>query len=88
MKSKDYLDERNEIIRSLKREHYDEVHILGHSLGEADWSIFSALNAAKIICYYHDEKDYENKQQIILQNGWDIVLLPDCIVFKSDPVCF
>lgn len=87
MKSKDYLGERNDIIRSLTEEHYDEVHILGHSLGEADWSIFSALNADKIICYYHDKKDYENKKRIILRNGWDIVLLSDCTVFESDPVC-
>lgn len=87
MKSKDYLDERNEIISSLAEEHYEEVHILGHSLGEADWSIFSALSADKIACYYHDEKDYENKRKIIFRNGWDIVLLPDCMVFENDPAC-
>lgn len=82
-RSKDYLNERNEIIGSLSEEYYDEVHILGHSLGEADWSVFSSLRANKILCYYHDQKDWENKRTIILQNGWDINLLSDSLVFSK-----
>lgn len=85
MRSKESLVRRQEIVSSLRKEYYDEVHIIGHSLGEADWSVFSAIKANKIICYFHDEDDKKQKQSSIEQNGWDITLQPDTMVFSTEP---
>lgn len=81
MKSKDFLDFRQTIINSLSNEEFDEVHIIGHSLGQADWSIFNSLNSKKTICYFHDKDDYKRKTIYIKHNGWDIILRPDTEIF-------
>lgn len=80
-KSKEFMEQRIEITENLKAQFFDEVHIIGHSLGEADWSIFNSIMAKKIICYYHDHKDYSTKKQIINKNGWKILLEPDNTLF-------
>ena len=83
MRSKDCLPERTEFIQNLSTESYDEVYIIGHSLGEADWSVFDALGKCNnIICYYHDEKDYSEKKLIIQKKGWNIKLISDANIFS------
>ena len=77
MKSKDFLETRKAIIESLSIEEFDEVHIIGHSLGEVDWNVFDIIKAKKIICYYHDEEDYKKKKTYIKQKGWNMTLKPD-----------
>lgn len=81
MKSKEHLDLRKAIIDSLSQEIYDEVHIIGHSLGQADWSVFNAIKAKKIICYYHDEADYTRKLEYIKKNEWEMALHADVQIF-------
>lgn len=85
LRSKELLSKRQEIVSVLGGECYDEVHILGHSLGEADWNVISAIRAKKIICYYHDEDDKKRKQNSIARNGWNMALQPDTLVFSKEP---
>ena len=54
-KNKETLSSRQRIKDKLKKEKYDSVFILGHSLGEADMSVFKQINSeAKIYCYYYE----------------------------------
>ena len=76
-KSKDSLLCRQKTIETLKKAHYDEVIIIGHSLSEVDESVFYALNKdAKFICYYHDDEDLRIKQKAIQKFEWHCDLLP------------
>ncbi len=77
IKSKDFLESRQKIIRELSRESFYEVHIIGHSLGKNDWSIFNAIDSKNIFCYYHDKKDLERKSLYICENKWNIILKSD-----------
>ena len=44
------------MIATLGEEHYDRVYIIGHSLGEADYSVFDAINKdAEVVCFYYSE---------------------------------
>lgn len=83
MKSKEFLDYRKTIIETLSNEEFHEVHIIGHSLGQADWSVFNAIKSKKIICYYHDNSDYERKKEYIRNNGWNMFLIPDVKIFSE-----
>lgn len=82
MKSKDFIPYRERIIQSIASEEYDEVYIVGHSLGPADWRVINAVHASTIVCYYHSEKDRATKEKNILKNGWNISLIPDTEIFK------
>lgn len=63
-KNKETLSSRQNIKNKLKNKEYDTVFILGHSLGEADMSVFQHINRdAKIYCYYHENMgDYYFQQ--------------------------
>lgn len=81
MKSKDFLEFRKSIIESLSKETFDEVYMIGHSLGKADWGVLNAIKAKKVLCFYHDEEDYHRKLGHIKSNGWRITLKPDTEIF-------
>lgn len=81
-KSKDFLEFRQKIISELSRENFDEVHIIGHSLGKADWSVINAINSKTIFCYYHDKNDFERKKLHICENKWNIDLKSDKEIFE------
>jgi len=81
-KSKDFLEFRQKIISELSRENFDEVHIIGHSLGKADWSVINAINSKTIFCYYHDKNDFERKKLHICKNKWNIDLKSDKEIFE------
>ena len=81
MKCKDSLDYRKSVIESLSKETFDEVYIVGHSLGQADWSVLNAIKAKTIVCFFHDEEDCNRKLDHIENNGWNITLKPDTQVF-------
>ena len=83
IKSKDFLEFRQKIIRELSRENYDEVHIIGHSLGKADWRVINAVNSKEIFCYYHDIKDFNRKRSFICENKWNIKLISDKEIFEK-----
>jgi len=83
LRSKEFLNQRQAIIKSLSEETYDEIHIIGHSLGEADWSVLNSLHGTKIICYYHDEDDRTAKAFCINKNNWHFLLEPDCLLFSN-----
>lgn len=74
-KSKNGLPYRQEVIKKLKNEHYDEVIILGHSLSEVDKIVFESINKdAQFVCYYYDEEDYTSKQKTVNQFRWQCEL--------------
>lgn len=82
-RSKDYLEERQNILDELEIEKYDEIHIIGHSLGEADWKVFDVLDKCiPSICYYYDEVDRLEKEKIINRKKWGFSLSPDTNLFK------
>lgn len=81
MKSKDFLELRMSIIESLSKETFDEVYIIGHSLGHADWGVLNTIKAKKIVCFFHDKEDYNRKLSHIKSNGWRITLRPDAEIF-------
>lgn len=75
-KSKDGLPLRQEVIKKLKREHYDEVIILGHSLSDVDKLVLDAINKdAKFVCYYYDKPDYDRKRTEIEKLKWSCELI-------------
>ena len=82
-KSKDFLKFRKKIIDELLNETFDEVHIIGHSLGKADWSVINAINSKNIFCYYHDKNDFDRKRAHICENKWNIKLKSDKEIFKT-----
>lgn len=81
MKSKDFLELRKSIIEDLSKETFDEVYIIGHSLGQADWGVLNAIKAKKTVCFFHSEEDYNRKLRYIEKNGWNITLKPDTEIF-------
>lgn len=75
-KSKDSLPLRQEVIQKLKREHYDEVIIIGHSLSDVDKLVLDAINKdAKFVCYYYDKPDYDRKLKEIKKLKWQCKLI-------------
>lgn len=80
-KNKETLSSRQRIKEKLKKEKYDSVFILGHSLGEADMSIFKQINKdAKIYCYYYENMDNHNFQTMkekLFELGNDFELIPN-----------
>lgn len=65
-KSKDSLSFRKKIINMLKGQHYDKVYIIGHSIGNADFSVFDAINKDAIVtCSYFDENDFVDKDDAL-----------------------
>lgn len=83
VKSKDALKTRIDVIESLKREAYDKVYIIGHSLGEADYSVFDAINKNAIITYfYHSPKDLPRIQKTFTELGFRYKLVLDDVLFN------
>ncbi len=84
-KSKSSLELRKETIETLRKEHYDVVYIIGHSLGFADFEVLNSINPdAKIICYYHgskDDYDYLTKLKRIKEYEWKCELESDIDIF-------
>jgi hypothetical protein len=82
-KSKDFLTSRIRKIEHLKKTHYDEVVIIGHSLAEVDAAVLDAINKdASVACYYLDEKDYQEKRARIRRYGWKCELKPCSDLYK------
>lgn len=68
IKSKDMLESRIKIINSLKNEKYDEVYIIGHSMGEMDFSVFDAIDKnALVIFFYYSENDKDRVEKVFIK---------------------
>lgn len=68
-KSKSTLELRKKVIQDLRKEHYDLVYIIGHSLGDADKEVFDSINKdAKFIYFYHgnieSNRNFDIKKRI------------------------
>lgn len=85
-KSKEKLQTRIEVKERLSVERFDEVYILGHSLGEADYSIFQGINKdALIICYFYDlisEDEYIRMEETLKSLGNSFKLIPNIDLYQ------
>ncbi len=84
MRSKDLFENRKRLISSLLAEEFDEVHIIGHSLGKSDWGVINSIKSKRIICYFHDGDDFKRKKEYIEINRWNIELKTDEEIFSSN----
>lgn len=82
VKNKDALESRIQTISSLNNETYDEVYIIGHSLGEADLSVFNAINKnANVVYFYHMTNELTRVQQTLNDLGLNYRLVSDEYIF-------
>lgn len=83
IKSKDSLSYRQEVIEQLQLEHYDMVYIIGHSLGEADYAVFNAINKdARVIYFYHFEDEYLEKSRLLRNLNLKFQMIKDKELYK------
>jgi len=66
--------DRISVMKSIERILFDEVIILGHSLGKMDHDFFDELfpRSTIIKCDYYDENDLKRKQEIAKNKNWNI----------------
>lgn len=66
--------DRITVMESIKDMQFNEVIVLGHSLGEMDYDFFDETfpRIAKIKCNYYDENDLKRKQEIAKEKKWNI----------------
>lgn len=82
-KNKDALDSRISVIGSLGKEHYDRVYIIGHSLGEADYSVFDAINKdAEVVCFYYSEGEKGTMESVLKNLGFKYVMVPNAEIYQ------
>ena len=78
VKSKDSLDERQDVIDLLRSEHYDKVYIVGHALGKADLNVFEAINKdAQVVYYYHKVEERDDREAILTELGFNVEMVSD-----------
>lgn len=69
-KNKETLPLRKRVKERLKKEKYDEVYVLGHSLGEADFEVLNCINKdAKFYCFYYGDKPNEVMESTLKRLG-------------------
>lgn len=82
-KNKDTLDSRIRIIDTLGEEYYDRVYIIGHSLGDADYSVFEAINKdAEVICFYYSECEKEDMESTLKRLGLKYVMVSNAELYQ------
>ena len=81
-KNKDALTSRISTIDSLGKEHYDRVYIIGHSLGDADYSVFDAINKdTEVICFYYSEDTKAEMENTLKSLGFQYVMVQNAEIF-------
>lgn len=82
-KNKDTLETRIKVINSLGEEHYDRVYIMGHSLSEADYSVFNAINKdAEVVCFYYSEDGKSSMEATLKRLGLRYVMIPNSELYR------
>ncbi|NBK96818.1 MAG: hypothetical protein EOM50_02140 [Erysipelotrichia bacterium] len=80
-KNKEVLKSRKEVEERLTIECFDEVYIIGHSLGIADYSVFERINKrSKVFCYYYDDIssiEYKRMYDLLVGLGLEFELIPN-----------
>lgn len=84
IKNKDALSSRQNIIRSLRNEKYDQVYIIGHSLGEADYAVFDAIDkSAAVTCFYHSEYRKSQMESMLNSLGLKHTMISDTDLYRA-----
>lgn len=84
-KSKDALVLRQQVVNMLKSTHYDHVYIIGHSLGDADSSVFHAINSdADVTCFFHENTEFSYKDNNLSSLGLKHSLISDKGLYKLE----
>ena len=61
---------RKSVKERLKKEKYNEVYVLGHSLGDADFEVLNCINKdAKFYCFYYGDKPNEVMESTLKRLG-------------------
>lgn len=82
-KNKDALASRINTIDCLNKEYYDRVYIIGHSLGEADYSVFDAINKdAETVCFYYSNEEQKEMENILKRLGLRYLMVPSAEIFQ------
>lgn len=82
-KNKDALTSRISMIATLGEEHYDRVYIIGHSLGEADYSVFDAINKdTEVVCFYYSEGEKENMENTLKSLRLRYKMVPNSELYR------
>ena len=69
-KNKETLPLRKSVKERLKKEKYDEIYVLGHSLGDADFKVLNCINKdAKFYCFYYGDKPNEVMKSTLKRLG-------------------
>jgi len=83
IKNKEALGSRISITDNLAKEHYDKVYIIGHALGEADYSVFDAINKdAEVICSYYLEDEKDKLEHTLKRLKLQYTMVPSQEIFK------
>ena len=84
-KNKDDLVLRQQIVNMLKSSHYDRVYIIGHSLGDADSSVFHAINSdADVTCFFHDTTELPFKDNALKSFCLKYKLISDSDLYRFE----
>lgn len=77
-KNKETLPLRKSVKERLKKEKYDEVYVLGHSLGDADFEVLNCINKdAKFYCFYYEDKPNEIMERTLKRLGVESETIPN-----------
>lgn len=77
-KNKETLPLRKSVKERLKKEKYDEVYVLGHSLGDADFEVLNCINKdAKFYCFYYGDKPNEIMERTLKRLGVESKTIPN-----------
>lgn len=64
-KNKDMLFSRKRVKEFLGKESFDEIIVLGHSIGDADMPVFKSINTdAKLTCYFYEQSSVDDINKI------------------------
>lgn len=71
------------MIATLSEEHYDRVYIIGHSLGEADNSVFDAINKeAEVVCFYYSEGEKGSMENTLESLGLRYQMVANSKIYR------
>lgn len=83
VKNKDMLFSRERIKRFLETELFDKVIVLGHSIGDADMSVFEKINKnAKLVCYFYEQTSDDDMNR--MRGNLDYLLLDYELIPNGD----
>lgn len=83
-RNKETLPLRKRVKERLKKEKYDEVYVLGHSLGDADFEVLNCINKdAKFFCFYYGDKPNEVMERTLKRLGVNAEIISNGDLYEA-----